>query len=234
MSEARFHEREARFRERSSLNFHSTLHFPGGIAMTQWLVTSTFYGQWLPGDEHGSVTNVRDLRTGEPESPKRREHARPGDEYESAIPGLQRAAMEQMKGPVVSLELPKAEELLDQLQETARHRGWVLHAVSIMSNHLHIVVEAPPAVDKDQLLRDFKSYGSRRLNRCFGRQPSGTWWTDSGSARVVRHLAAAIFYVCHRQPNPLLVWSRERGRIPPSESHPDNVFRGDSGGEVFG
>ena len=112
---------EARFRERGSLNFHSTLHFPGGIAMTQWLVTSTFYGQWLPGDEHGSVTNVRDRRTGEPESPKRREHARPGDEYESAIPGLQRAAMEQMKGPVVSLDLPKAEELLDQLQETARH-----------------------------------------------------------------------------------------------------------------
>jgi REP element-mobilizing transposase RayT len=136
--------------------------------------------------------------------------------------------MEQMKGPVVSLEVPQAEELFDQLRETAEYRGWILHAVSIMFNHLHLVVEAPPEVDKDQLLRDFKSYGSRRLNRCFGRQPSGTWWSESGSARVVRNLAAANFYVCHRQPNPLLVWSRERGRIPPSESHPDNVFPDES------
>jgi REP element-mobilizing transposase RayT len=198
--------------------------------MTNWLVSSTFYGQWLPGDERGSVTNVRDRRTGEPESSKRREHSRPGDEYETAIPGLHRAALEQLKGPVVSLDLPKAEELFDQLQETAQHRGWVLHAVSIMFNHLHIVVEAPPEVGKDQLLRDFKSYGSRRLNRCFGRQPSGTWWTESGSARVVRDLGAANFYVCHRQQNPLLIWSRTRGRIPPSESHPDNVYPGDSVG----
>ena len=30
--------------------------------MTFWLLSSTFYGQWLPGDPRGSVTNVRDRR----------------------------------------------------------------------------------------------------------------------------------------------------------------------------
>lgn len=192
--------------------------------MTFWLVTSTFYGQWLPGDERGSVTNVRDRRPGDPETAVRIEHACPGDDYEYAIPGLERAAREQMKGPPVSVELPQAEQLLEQFQETAAIRGWTLHAVSVMFNHVHLLVEAPAAVDKRCLLRDFKSYGARRLNRHFGRRPSGTWWTDGGSCRVVRHLAAAIFYVCHRQPNPLVVWSRDRGRIPPSESHPDNRF----------
>jgi pimeloyl-ACP methyl ester carboxylesterase len=68
--------------------------------------------------------------------------------------------------------------------------------------------------------------GNRDLNQHFGHRESGTWWTDSGSCRPVRNLAAAIFYVCYRQPRPLLVWSRERGRIPPEESHPDNVFPG--------
>jgi REP element-mobilizing transposase RayT len=202
--------------------------------MPFWLVTSTLYGQWLPGDERGSVTNVRDCRTGELQSRIRREHSRPGDAYDVGMPGLRRAALEQMKGPVVSLDLTRAEQLFDQFQETARHRGWDLHAVSIMFNHIHLVVEAPPDVDKEQLLRDFKSYGSRRLNRHFGRQPSGTWWTEGGSARVVRFIAAAIFYVCHRQPRPLLIWSRDRGRIPTAESHPNNIFQGASGDEVFG
>jgi REP element-mobilizing transposase RayT len=195
--------------------------------MTAWLVTSTFYGQWLPGDQRGSVTNVRDRRAGDPAKAVRIEHACPGEQYEDAIPGLRQASIEQLKGPPVSVDLPQAEQLLEQFQETAACRCWTLHAVSILFNHSHLVVEAPPAVGKSELLRDFKSYGSGRLNRRFGHRASGTWWTDGGSCRPIRHLPAAVFYVCHRQPNPLVVWSRERGRIPPSESHPDNVYPGE-------
>ena len=194
--------------------------------MPNWLVTSTFYGQWLPGHPRGSVTNVRDRRPGHPEKPVRIEHAHYGEEYDRAMPGLYRAAEEQLKGPPVFVDLPQAEQLLEQFQETAAYRGWTLHAVSIMDNHVHLIVEAPPKVGKTQLLRDFKSYGARRLNQHFGPREGGTWWTDSGSCRVIRDLAGAIFYVCNRQPKPLLVWSRERGRIPPEESHPDNVFAG--------
>ena len=195
--------------------------------MPAWLITSTFYGQWLPGDPRGSVTNVLDRRPGDPATTVRIEHARPAEEYEGAIPGLHRAALEQLKGPPVTVDLAQAEQFLDQFQETAGYRHWVLHAVSIMVNHVHLVVEAPPEVGKSELLRDFKSYASRRLNRLFGPRMSGTWWTDGGSCRPVRDLAGAVFYTCHRQPNPLVVWSRERGRIPPAESHPDNVYRGE-------
>jgi REP element-mobilizing transposase RayT len=194
------------------------------MSMTAWLLSSTFYGQWLPGDSRGSVTNVRDRRPRDPDSPVRLEHARPGENYEAAIPGLHRAASEQLKGPPVVVDLPQAVQLLEQFQETAAHRGWTLRAVSVMFNHIHLVVEAPPEVAKSDLLRDLKSYGARRLNRLFGRRASGTWWTDGGSCKPIRHLPGAIFYVCHRQLNPLVVWSCERGRIPPSESHPDNVY----------
>lgn len=154
--------------------------------MIPWLLTSTFYGQWLPGDVRGSVTNVRDRRPDDPATPVRIEHARPGDDYEDAIPGLQRAALEQLKGPPVSVDLPQAEQFLEQFQEMAAYRGWTLHAVSVMFNHIHLVVEAPPEVGKKQLLRDFKGFGARRLNRLYGRRPSGTWWTDSGSCRPVK------------------------------------------------
>jgi len=124
--------------------------------MTAWLLTSTFYGQWLPGDPRGSVTNVRDRRDGEPTTAARREHARPGDEYEDAIPGLQGAAREKLKGPPVTVDLRQAEQIVDQFQETASYRRWTLHAVSIMVNHVHLVVEAPPELGKSELLRDFK------------------------------------------------------------------------------
>ena len=194
--------------------------------MTIWLLTSTFYGQWLPGDERGSVTNVRDQRPADPNAKFRIEHDRPGEEYEAAIPGLHRAAYAQLKGAPVSVDLSQAVELLAQFQETAIFRRWTLHAVSVMFNHVHVVVEAPPEVGKSQLLRDFKSYAARRLNKLFGPKASGTWWTDGGSCRVVRKLPSAVFYVCHRQPNPLVIWSRQRGRIPPEESHPNNQFRG--------
>jgi REP element-mobilizing transposase RayT len=193
--------------------------------MTTWLITSTFYGQWLPGDERGSVTNVRDRRPGDPDGSFRIEHAAIGEAYDEHMPGLYFAAQQKMKGPPVALDLAQAEQLLEQFQETATYRKWELHAVSIMFNHVHLVVEAPPAIGKSELLRDFKSYGSRRLNHEFGRRESGTWWSDGGSCRPVRHVPSAIFYVCHRQPCPLVIWSRERGRIPPSESHPDNVYR---------
>lgn len=149
--------------------------------MTYWLVTSTFYGQWLPGDERGSVTNVRDQRASVVQSKVRQEHSHYGEAYDGVMPGLHRAAAEQLKGPSVDVSLAQAEALLDQFLETATYHGWVLHAVSIMANHIHLVVECPTDIGKYQLLRDFKGYGSRRLNHLFGRRMSGTWWSDGGS-----------------------------------------------------
>jgi hypothetical protein len=46
----------------SSIRVGSTPAMRGlrGASMTVWLLTSIFYGQWLPGDPRGSVTNVRE------------------------------------------------------------------------------------------------------------------------------------------------------------------------------
>jgi REP element-mobilizing transposase RayT len=192
-----------------------------------WLVSSTFYGQWLPGDSRGSVSNVRERRPGELDRGVRDEHADVDEDYDGGMEGLQRASEQLLMGQPVALDLLQAEQLLDQFQDTAKHRGWALHAVSIMFNHMHLLVETPRAVDKEILLRDFKSYGSRRLNGCFGRRESGTWWTEGGSGRVVRHRLRAHYYVCHRQPHPLLIWCAVRGRIALAESDPSNKYPGD-------
>jgi REP element-mobilizing transposase RayT len=167
-----------------------------------WLLTWTTYGTWLPGDRRGFVSNVRDGEGAEIR------HNIPGTPYDADVPGLERAARAAMKGPPIYLDGDQAGVLLGQFRETATYRGWELRAAAIMANHVHLVVGVPGDPDPAVLLHDFKSYGSRALNRRWTKPPNGTWWTESGSRRKLPDeaaLLAAIEYV-RRQWRPLRVW----------------------------
>jgi len=143
--------------------------------MRSWLLSNTFYGTWLPGDARGSVTSVRDERPDDAPSQFRFEHDIPGTPWEEEMRGLRFAAKAQMKGPPIHFAVDKAEIMLAQLQETAIYRGRTLRAVAIMHNHLHLVVQVVDDPDPRRMLADFKAYGSRVLNRRFGKPPSETW-----------------------------------------------------------
>lgn len=175
-----------------------------------WLLTSSFYGTWLPGDRRGFVGRVRDVRPDDPPTTTRIKHDIPGTPYDEDMPGLERASAELMKGPPIFIEMAHAQLLLPQLRETAAVRQWSLLAVAIMVNHVHLVVQAPSDVKPEKILGDFKAYGSRPLTARFGKPLSETWWTYGGSKRLLpdeRAIAAAIHYVLHKQYNPLLTWS---------------------------
>jgi REP element-mobilizing transposase RayT len=189
------------------------------MAMRAWLLSNTTYATWLPGDPRGSVTSVRDFRPGEVQTPFRIEHDIPGEPWEDHLPGLCHSAQEKLKGSPIFLDLEKAVALLEQFQETASYRHWTLRAVAIMASHFHIVVGVSDDPEPRKILADFKAYGSRVLNRRFGKPPSETWWTEKGSKRKLpdqQALSAAINYVLYKQPNPLVVWSSELGRIVPA------------------
>jgi len=173
-----------------------------------WLLTSTFYGNWLPGDPRGFVSRVRDRRDDDEDCAVRLEHDRPGTPYDEDLPDLWKAAESQMRGPRIHLTKDHAEALMAQFLETATYRGWELLAAAIMHNHIHIVVTVPGNPPPAAVLGDFKSYGSRKLNRGWGKRPNGTWWTESGSKRKLPDESAverAVAYVA-RQSNPLVVW----------------------------
>lgn len=184
--------------------------------MAYWLITNTTYGTWLPGDPRGSVTSVREKRKNDAGVASRQEHDLPGQPYEDYVPGLQRSAVRLMKGAPIYLSLPQAEHVLSQFQETAAFRGWTLVACSIMANHYHLIVLVPDEEDPSRVLADFKAYASRVLNREYGKPASGTWWTSKGSTRKLKDTSAvrnATLYVIKRQPNPLVVWCVEQGRL---------------------
>jgi REP element-mobilizing transposase RayT len=196
--------------------------------MSEWLLTWTTYGTWLPGDERGFVGFVREeepadlrqrLEASRPDdaraddaraddASRRVIHNIPGTPYDRDMPGLQRYAREQMRGQPVWLTPPQANTFLGEAQRTAVFRAWRLLAAAIMANHVHLVVGVPDDLPGERLLQEFKSYGSRVLNQQYGRPESGTWWTKSGSTRFLpneRAVAAAVEYV-RRQQRPLALW----------------------------
>jgi REP element-mobilizing transposase RayT len=182
-----------------------------------WLLTSTTYGTWLPGDRRGFVSRVR-----AGEGP-RVEHDVPRTPYDANMAGLRSSARANLKGAPVYFTAEQAVLLLAQFQETAAYRGWSLQAVAIMANHFHLIVGVAGDPDPEVLLKDFKSYGSRALNRRYSRPSSGTWWTQSGSKRKLPDeaaLRAAIEYV-RNQEQPLVVWIAENVRASGGRQSPE-------------
>ena len=176
-----------------------------------WFLTWTTYGTWLPGDERGFV------------SPKFAEGAYEprnnivGDPYDGARPELRRLAQSKLVGDPIKLERDHAILLKDQFEETARYRGWIIVIGAILATHVHLVVGVHGDPDPSELLRDFKSYGSRPLNQRFGKPESGTWWTEQGSKRKVKdqpHYEAVTAYVAN-QVNPLVIWCAGQGAHAP-------------------
>jgi REP element-mobilizing transposase RayT len=168
-----------------------------------WFLTWTMYGQWLPGDPRGSVTRIE-----LPGQSHREEQDEFGTPRTEAIPDLNESARKRLKCDPIYLTLEHAEKLLPQFQETAAIRKWLLVGTAIMANHIHVVVGVPDDPDPEDLLRDLKAYGSRKLNREFGKPKSETWWTQSGSKRKLPDRVAiqnAVQYL-RDQEFPLVIW----------------------------
>lgn len=164
--------------------------------MRHWLITSTTYGAWLPGDRRGFVGTVR-----VDDGPRRR-HNEFETPYDADMSGLRASAQTLMKGPPVLLSAEQAEIVLQQFRDTCDYRQWELHAAAVMANHFHAVVTAEENVRADAIMRDLKSYASRVLNQKFGKPASETWWTESGSRRPLPNQQArenAVRYVRNQE-----------------------------------
>ena len=157
--------------------------------MQFWYLTSTTYGTWLPGDPRGSVSNTRewsgprshDNVVGEPPTP----HS----------PGLHDASQQRLKFAPVFFTVAYAEAVIAQFLETARYRGWRVHAVAVMRNHFHMLVEVLHDPNPGKIPGDFKGHATRTLNSTFGHREE--WWTDRGSKRpnpTERSRYAAVRY----------------------------------------
>jgi REP element-mobilizing transposase RayT len=187
-----------------------------------WFFTWRTYGTWLPGGDgfvgyyHGN------------EGKRVIDHS-PGESHTEAIPPLERYSHKVMTGEPVCLSGEQAVVLLRQFQETAAYRGWSLDAAAVLSNHVHLVFGVPGDPEPSDLLKSWKSYASRALNREGPQRIAPRWFADGGSKRPLRgelNRVGAIRYV-RDQTGPLVVWLSPEATIV-VESYPATPYPHDS------
>ncbi len=174
-----------------------------------WFLTWITYGSWLPGSKRGFVGTALD------EAGQHFNFNEPGTPPAMPNPALQEFARRNLKSPPQRLNHQQAKSLLEQFQETARFRGWLVVAAGIMRTHIHIVTGVPGDPDPEKILGDFKACGSRILNRESSWPAGNTWWSTGGSKRTLKDeqsVEAAVNYI-RNQSNPLAIWPRENGML---------------------
>jgi REP element-mobilizing transposase RayT len=161
----------------------------------RYFITFACYGAHLHGEESGSVD---------------RRHNAPGSRLAEANAervGVKRQQMDQVP---YCLDQDRRATVLDALHTVCLHRGWILLAAHVRTNHVHVVVEAE--VRPEMVMNAFKSYASRGLNRLGSDEPDRKRWARHGSTRWLwkdEDVQEAIRYVVSGQGEPMEVYLGE-------------------------
>jgi hypothetical protein len=90
-----------------------------------YLITFRCYGTWLHGDDRGSVD---------------REHNRYKAPYALANQNRNQHNRNLLKSEPVVLDAARRASTENAIRETCKYRKWALQAVSVRTNHAHVVV----------------------------------------------------------------------------------------------
>ena len=141
-------------------------------------VTFHPYGTWLPGDRRGWT-------------------ARPGGSVlRDAYPPLEAYARERLLGPAVFFDDLQRAVITSTITAVCAHRVWLLHALVVHTDHIHVVVTADVA--PEWVMNTLKSWSTRRLREAGAVGALAKIWARHGSTRYLddeRRLVAAIEYV---------------------------------------
>ena len=152
----------------------------------EYLITFRCYGTWLHGDERGSIDRFHNRYKSPylPRSDRRRDRNR-----------------RELKSEPSTLDAKQRQSVDSAVREVCTVRRWFLHAISVRTNHVHVVVSIG-AVKPERALNSFKAYATRRMRRDGNWRKPHSPWADKGSKRYLwneRSLALAFNYVINGQ-----------------------------------
>lgn len=175
-------------------------HTPAGISRHRaaylagdgplaYFISFRCYGTWLHGDERGSTD---------------RHHNIVGTPF--LVPDETRLEREAARLTHPPVEIgPQWRAVVDgTVREVCRYRGWGLHAVSVRSNHVHVVVTSP--LPPEPVMNDLKAYSTRRLVEAGLLTRGIRPWSRHGSTRYLwteAEVNTACRYVLEGQDGPL-------------------------------
>ena len=162
----------------------------GAVPMTvlAYHITWTTYGTWLPGDARGWIKSG-------------------GWGIQPPDSAREESAGQAMAESAVVLTHEQRVIVDSTIRAHCHIRGWILHALNVRSNHIHVVVtvDREPKIVRDQ----FKAWCSQKLSdhaglttkvaRKAGRRH---WFTEGGDHELIEtdeYLENAIRYVTERQ-----------------------------------
>lgn len=160
-----------------------------------YFITFHTYGTWLHGDAPGSV----DL-----------EHNQPGTPWLAPDTARQAVVRQRMTQEPYCLDEPRRTVVRDAIVAECAFRGWIVHALHVRSNHVHLVVTADR--DPEGVMRSCKSHASKCLNRAGFEDNHRKRWGDHGSTRYLWDETAclgAIEYTLHKQGTKLAIYPEE-------------------------
>jgi REP element-mobilizing transposase RayT len=173
-----------------SQDFESTAFPPA------YLITFRCYGTWLHGDTRGSMNRRGHNIYGTPRMPNNRK--------------LESSDAERLKCLPMTLYEAQRNAVEEAVGEVCEYRGFLLRAVNVRTNHIHVVVSA--ACRPEAILNAFKAYSTRKL-RELGLLPEGSKpWARHGSTLYLwkpRHVEIAVEYVLYGQGDTLPKFSGE-------------------------
>ena len=152
-----------------------------------YLITFRTYGTWLHGDARLSVDQHDDKNIF-------------GGSKLPSNERLESVMRSNMRSAEFVLDIPQREAVTAAITEVCEHRGYILHALNVRSNHAHAVVSGQDAPEK--IADDLKRYSTRRLRELGLLDPTQTPWSRGRSRRYLwkpANVAHAIEYVLYSQ-----------------------------------
>jgi REP element-mobilizing transposase RayT len=156
-----------------------------GSAPLAYFITFRCFGTWLPGDERGWTERHAKLRT---------------DSSRSGHPTLRSMAQAVMAHSPFVLQDEHREIVGAAIRDVCDHRNWVLHALNVRTNHVHLVVSATST--PEHVMTSLKAWSTRRLREAGLVSDEIKPWSRRGSTRYLWHvndIESACNYVLEQQ-----------------------------------
>lgn len=134
-----------------------------------YLITFRCYGTWLHGDERGSVNRFNNQY----QSP-----------YLEADKNWESYNKKKLKSEPVILNAKQRKIVERTIREVCEFKDWVLHAVNVRTNHVHVIVSVGNDASTSAL-NSFKAYATKNLRQADCWKFSHSPWSDKGSRRYL-------------------------------------------------
>ena len=151
-----------------------------------YLITFRCYGTWLHGDERGSIDRFH-------------------NQYKSSFiapnENWKRFNAEKQKDDAVTLNAKQRSSIEQTVREVCNHKNWLLRAVNVRTNHVHVVASIGDA-KSESALNSFKAYATRNMREQNLWEKKSSPWSDKGSKRKLwneRSIELAVEYVVSGQ-----------------------------------